>query len=170
MSDGLSIDVEGNVYITDVEHNAIFVVGEDRELQTLLRSPRIRWPDALSFGPNGWLYVADSALQDVVLTACFALAPGPKACPGNSLQIPLLYAAVVLIRDSARSATPHSPGTVAGTVPVGGRFGLAALLISTAFAGYRWTIPAVIGMLLTLVGKRLILSRRKNNQQHKGTP
>ena len=49
-------------------------------------------------------------------------------------------------------------------------FPVVALLISTAFEGYRWTTPALIGMLLTLVGNWLILSRRKNNQQHKGTP
>jgi len=30
---------------------------------------------------------------------------------------------------------------------------------------YRWTIPAAIGMLLTLAGNWLILSQRKNNQQ-----
>lgn len=67
LSDGLSIDIEGNVYVTDVEHNSIHIVGADRELQTLLRSSRIRWPDALSFGPDRWLYVADSDLADVVL-------------------------------------------------------------------------------------------------------
>lgn len=67
LSDGLSIDTEGNVYITDIEHGAVFRVGEDREPQTLIRSPAIRWPDALSFGPDGWLYIADSALYDVVL-------------------------------------------------------------------------------------------------------
>jgi sugar lactone lactonase YvrE len=67
LSDGLSIDVEGNVYVTDVEHNSIYVVGDDRQPRTLMRSPKIRWPDALSFGPGGWLYVADSDLADVVL-------------------------------------------------------------------------------------------------------
>ena len=67
LSDGFSIDVHGNVYVTDVEHGAIFRVQDDREAQTLLRSKNIRWADALSFGPDGWLYVADSALYDVVL-------------------------------------------------------------------------------------------------------
>jgi drug/metabolite transporter (DMT)-like permease len=46
-------------------------------------------------------------------------------------------------------------------------FPVVALLISTAFEGYRWTMPAVIGMLLTLAGNWLILSQRKNNQQQK---
>lgn len=40
-------------------------------------------------------------------------------------------------------------------------FPVVALLISTAFEGYRWTIPAAIGMLLTLAGNWLILSQRK---------
>jgi drug/metabolite transporter (DMT)-like permease len=40
-------------------------------------------------------------------------------------------------------------------------FPAVALLISTAFEGYRWTIPAAIGMLLTLAGNWLILSQRK---------
>jgi len=40
-------------------------------------------------------------------------------------------------------------------------FPVVALLISTAFEGYRWTIPALIGMLLTLAGNWLILSQRK---------
>lgn len=67
LSDGLSIDMAGNVYITDVEHGALFRVAADRDLRTLYSSPRIRWADSLSFGPDGWLYIADSALHDIVL-------------------------------------------------------------------------------------------------------
>ncbi len=44
-------------------------------------------------------------------------------------------------------------------------FPAVALLISTVFEGYRWTIPAAIGMLLTLAGNWLILSQRKNNSR-----
>jgi drug/metabolite transporter (DMT)-like permease len=42
-------------------------------------------------------------------------------------------------------------------------FPVVALLISTLVEGYRWTIPAVVGMLLTLAGNWLILSQRKTN-------
>ena len=67
LSDGLSVDLEGNIYITDVEHSSVFVVGKQRELKTLIQSPDIRWPDALSFGPGGYLYLADSALPELIL-------------------------------------------------------------------------------------------------------
>ena len=67
LSDGLSIDTDGNVYGTDVEHGAVFRIDAAGELQTVLKTRDIRWADALSFGPDGWLYVADSALADVIL-------------------------------------------------------------------------------------------------------
>ena len=66
-SDGISLDTAGNVYLTDVEHGALSVLTPRRELKTLVRDPRWRWPDGLSFGPGDWLYVADSALQDIIL-------------------------------------------------------------------------------------------------------
>ena len=94
LSDGLSADLHGNIYVTDVEHGAVFIVGPDREARTLLQSPRIRWADALSFGPDGWLYVADSAIPDQVLRtkghirahgpySVFRFRPGYEGVPGH---------------------------------------------------------------------------------------
>jgi sugar lactone lactonase YvrE len=94
LSDGLSIDTEGNVFVTDVEHNSIFIVGPDRNPRTLIRSGKIRWPDALSFGPEDWLYVADSALADVALRSrehikasgpysIYRFQPGTSGLPGQ---------------------------------------------------------------------------------------
>jgi drug/metabolite transporter (DMT)-like permease len=40
-------------------------------------------------------------------------------------------------------------------------FPLVALVISTLFEGYRWSAPAVAGVLLVLVGNFLVLSRRR---------
>jgi hypothetical protein len=47
----------------------VFIVGPDRRPRTLIRSPKIRWADSLSFGPGGWLYLADSAIPELVLTS-----------------------------------------------------------------------------------------------------
>jgi sugar lactone lactonase YvrE len=68
LSDGLSVDSAGNVLITDVEHGSVmrWRAGSDK-LETLFRDPRIRWSDGLSHGPNGWLYLADSAIPEQML-------------------------------------------------------------------------------------------------------
>jgi sugar lactone lactonase YvrE len=73
LSDGLSADLEGGIWITDV---------------------RIRWADALSFGPDGWLYLADSAIPDQVMRSkshiasqapyfIFRFRPGVEGVPGH---------------------------------------------------------------------------------------
>lgn len=67
LTDGASIDEAGNVYLTDVEHSGVARVSPDGRLETLIRDPRIRWADGLSFGPDGWLYVADSAIPWIAL-------------------------------------------------------------------------------------------------------
>lgn len=67
LSDGLATDRNGNIYIADVEHNAITVIGEDRQPRTLIMSPDMRWASAIFFGPKGNLYIADSALPDLLL-------------------------------------------------------------------------------------------------------
>ena len=94
LSDGLSMDLADNIYITDVEHGAILNLGPDRNLQTLIKNPRLRWPDGLSFGPDHWLYISDSALQDVMFKSkkhirakapyyIFRFKPGPLGIAGQ---------------------------------------------------------------------------------------
>ncbi|MEM9332062.1 MAG: L-dopachrome tautomerase-related protein, partial [Pseudomonadota bacterium] len=58
LNDGLSIDDENNVYITDIEHQAVVKMAPDGTLTTIVKDDRIRWADGLSFGPDGWLYLA----------------------------------------------------------------------------------------------------------------
>jgi len=66
LSDGLTMDVQDNIYLSDMEHSAIVRLGQDRRLTTLLKDARLRWPDGFSFGPGGWLYVTCSSLQNVL--------------------------------------------------------------------------------------------------------
>ena len=67
LSDGISTDPAGNVYVTDVEHGAVLAVGPAGQLTTIMKSTKVRWADGLSFGPDGWLYLADSAIQELIL-------------------------------------------------------------------------------------------------------
>jgi len=94
LSDGLSADLEGGIWITDVEHGAVLRMTPDGTLQTWVENPRIRWADALSFGPDGWLYLADSAIPDQVMRSkrhiasqapyfVFRFRPGVEGVPGH---------------------------------------------------------------------------------------
>lgn len=67
LNDGLSTDVAGNVLVTDVEHGAVVRMSPKGEMETLVKSAKIRWADALSYGPDGWLYLADSAIPEQML-------------------------------------------------------------------------------------------------------
>ena len=95
LSDGLSADFEGGIWITDVEHGAVLRMAPDGTLETWIKTPRIRWADALSFGPDGWLYLADSAIPDQVMRSkrhiasqapyfIFRFRPGVAGVPGHS--------------------------------------------------------------------------------------
>ena len=94
LNDGLSTDREGNVLITDVEHGAVLRMTPDGGLETLIESPRVRWADGLSFGPGGWLYLADSAIPDQMLRSrrhmgeaapyfVYRFHPGIEGTPGQ---------------------------------------------------------------------------------------
>ncbi len=63
VSDGASTDTESNHYFTDLAHNAITVLKADGRLETLVQDERLLWPDALSFGEPGWLYIAVNQLH-----------------------------------------------------------------------------------------------------------
>jgi sugar lactone lactonase YvrE len=94
ISDGASTDAAGAVYLTDPEHSAVLALGPDRVLRTLVKDPKLRWPDGLSFGPDGWLYVTCSALQHVLFVSDATMRanapyqihrfrPGASAPPGQ---------------------------------------------------------------------------------------
>lgn len=67
LSDGIRVDSNAITYITDVEHQGIAIVHPDGQLETLIRDDRIRWADGLSFGGDGYCYLADSDIPDQML-------------------------------------------------------------------------------------------------------
>ena len=63
MCDGISVDNAGNIYISDLQANAIGVITPDRHYEKLITDPRISWPESFSFGPDGLLYFVASQLH-----------------------------------------------------------------------------------------------------------
>ena len=64
VSDGISVDTVGNVYITDVTRNAIGVTGSDGSYHRLFADDeRLSWPDGISTGPDGYMYVTVNRLH-----------------------------------------------------------------------------------------------------------
>ncbi|MFT7127478.1 MAG: hypothetical protein ACI9HX_001156 [Pseudoalteromonas tetraodonis] len=58
-SDGITIDNQEQIYISDPGHSAILRITRSFKLETLLQDDRIRWPD-------GWLYFTCSSLHQVL--------------------------------------------------------------------------------------------------------
>lgn len=63
VSDGISIDSAGNVYITDLNGKAIGITKPDGSYEVLVQDDRLLWPDSLSAGEDGYMYVAVNKLH-----------------------------------------------------------------------------------------------------------
>ncbi|MCV6637986.1 L-dopachrome tautomerase-related protein [Candidatus Albibeggiatoa sp. nov. NOAA] len=63
VSDGASTDAEGNHFFTDLNNNAIAKLDSNGNLTQLVQDERLIWSDALSFGGDGWLYIAVNQLN-----------------------------------------------------------------------------------------------------------
>ena len=76
--DGISVDTAGNVYVTDVGNNALGMIDTQGRYRILVTDPRLSWPDALSFGADGYLYtVANQLHRTATLNAGKAAARPP---------------------------------------------------------------------------------------------
>ncbi|WP_435262372.1 L-dopachrome tautomerase-related protein [Tenacibaculum sp. nBUS_03] len=62
VSDGATIDLNGNHYFTNPQNFGIDILTNNGELKPLLRNKKIDFPDNVRFGPNGWLYIAVNQL------------------------------------------------------------------------------------------------------------
>lgn len=67
MSDGITVDKNGNVIITDVEHGGLVSFDlATRTASTLVRSKDIRWADGVGCGPDSSPYFTDSEIPTYV--------------------------------------------------------------------------------------------------------
>ena len=63
VADGLWMSAKGVLYVTSPGDNAVKRVAGDT-VQTVVSDPRLRWPDTMSEGPDGTIYVTASHIQD----------------------------------------------------------------------------------------------------------
>lgn len=63
ISDGISIDRDGNIYLGELAENAIGVITPDRKYRRISQCPNLSWVDSFSFGPQGWLYAVVNKLH-----------------------------------------------------------------------------------------------------------
>ena len=62
-SDGLETDADNRVYATNYEHNAVLRRRADGTYETVAHDPRLLWPDTLSVGMDGYLYIIANQLH-----------------------------------------------------------------------------------------------------------
>jgi hypothetical protein len=85
---------ERNIYSRGPNGSSYLRKTTDGRLETVIKDSRIRWADSLSFGPAGYLYIADSAISDVLLQShahiegarpyhIFRFKPGVEGVPGQ---------------------------------------------------------------------------------------
>lgn len=58
--DGMWLDAEDNLYLAAIERDAIIVRRPSGSIETFVADPRLKWPDSLAMGPNGYLYFTTS--------------------------------------------------------------------------------------------------------------
>ncbi|MBE1489954.1 L-dopachrome tautomerase-related protein [Plantactinospora soyae] len=62
-ADGLETDDAGRIYVTAYEQNAILRRNPDGAYETVVRDPRLLWPDTMSIGADRYLYVTANQLH-----------------------------------------------------------------------------------------------------------
>ena len=63
VADGLWISRSGDLYVTSPGDNSVKRLRDGR-IETVVADARLRWPDTMSEGPDGTLYVTASHIQD----------------------------------------------------------------------------------------------------------
>lgn len=63
-TDGLWMDKDDDLYLTDVTHNAVSRLDRDGNMQRIAVDDRLQWPDTFTQGADGALYVSASHINN----------------------------------------------------------------------------------------------------------
>ena len=63
-TDGLWMDSNNNLYLSDVENNGVVRRTPDGRMERLVSDPRLQWPDTFTQGPDGAIYITASHIND----------------------------------------------------------------------------------------------------------
>ena len=63
-TDGLWMDSNNRLYLSDVNHNAVVRLSPKGKMETVVEDPRLQWPDTFSEGPDGSIYISASHINE----------------------------------------------------------------------------------------------------------
>lgn len=66
LTSGMSSDEAGNLYLAAIERSGLMRYSNKTGMTTFVQAPEIGFADGLSFGPDGWLYIASSNLHKIL--------------------------------------------------------------------------------------------------------
>jgi sugar lactone lactonase YvrE len=61
--DGITMDGDDNIYVTDLANNAVGIIGPDRAYRLVVQDPLLSWPDAFAITPDDFLIIVANQLQ-----------------------------------------------------------------------------------------------------------
>jgi sugar lactone lactonase YvrE len=62
--DGLWMDAQFRIYLSDITHTAVSRVLPDRTIERIVVDDRLQWPDTFTEGPDGTIYVTASHINN----------------------------------------------------------------------------------------------------------
>lgn len=62
-ADGIMFGIDGNLYLSAIEENAVKRMKPDGRVEPVAKSPLLQWPDSFSRGPDGYMYVTSSQIN-----------------------------------------------------------------------------------------------------------
>lgn len=63
-TDGFWMDSKGNLYLSDINHNAVKRRTPDGKIEEIVTDRRLQWPDTFTEGPDGTIYISASHINE----------------------------------------------------------------------------------------------------------